>query len=470
MTEDKNGVKNGEANTEMAPQEDGTKVPLTDNECPEAKFTQSDPPNGDARIDMGTVPAFSGLTKEELMKYSDDPFWVRLRWALFIIFWLGWVAMLVVAIVIIIQAPRCAPQEKLEWVQESAILQYDAVNGVDADSSGDVNPNDVVEMAKVLGMTSVYLEDLISPLDFEKESAAYDSEEIKNILAVAKENNLNVITDFVPSQVSADNSWFKNDSYKDFFIPNSGGEFNFSNPDLISALTDVLRDVWVSKGVKAFLMANADTQELRDARDTINAALKDEVDGAVVSNVTDMSNELVSGFNAEMFKAFLDGHVSDWTYYKYNPKVAESKITPEMVRLVTMSLFLVPGTPILSGVDKDYLASQKEEIKQLSDIRMKESIKIGTMTFVNSTEEDVVAFARVLKGTPGYAVAVNMNSVNNATIDFTTIKGVDASGDVSLEANYQEDPADKSPRGKQSLSSVHLGPYEGIVVQFVPSL
>lgn len=48
-----------------------------------------------------------------------------------------------------------------------------------------------------------------------------------------------------------------------------------------------------------------------------------------------------------------------------------------------------------------------------------------------------------MKGTPGYAVAVNMNSVNNATIDFTTIEGVDASGDVSLEANYQEDPADK---------------------------
>lgn len=40
-------------------------------------------------------------------------------------------------------------------------------------------------MAKILGMTSVYLEDLISPLDFEKESAAYDSEEIKNILAVS---------------------------------------------------------------------------------------------------------------------------------------------------------------------------------------------------------------------------------------------------------------------------------------------
>lgn len=65
-----------------------------------------------------------------------------------------------------------------------------------------------------------------------------------------------------------------------------------------------------------------------------------------------------------------------------------------MVRLVTMSLFLVPGTPILSGFDEKYLESQKEEIKQLSDIRMKESIKVGTMAFVNTTNEDVVAYAR----------------------------------------------------------------------------
>lgn len=48
-------------------------------------------------------------------------------------------------------------------------------------------------------------------------------------------------------------------------------------------LQEVLRDAWVSQGVKAFLMANADTQELRDARDAINAALKDEVDGYVCS-------------------------------------------------------------------------------------------------------------------------------------------------------------------------------------------
>ena len=35
MTEEKNTVKNGEATTEMAPQEDGTKVPLTNDAGPE---------------------------------------------------------------------------------------------------------------------------------------------------------------------------------------------------------------------------------------------------------------------------------------------------------------------------------------------------------------------------------------------------------------------------------------------------
>lgn len=37
MTEEKNGIKNGAANTEMAPQEDGTKVPLT-NDGPEVSY------------------------------------------------------------------------------------------------------------------------------------------------------------------------------------------------------------------------------------------------------------------------------------------------------------------------------------------------------------------------------------------------------------------------------------------------
>jgi hypothetical protein len=78
------------------------------------QFTPAQPANGDAKVeigDSGTAPVFVGLGKEELMKYANDPFWVRLRWFLFILFWVLWVAMLAGAIVIIVLAPKCAEKK-----------------------------------------------------------------------------------------------------------------------------------------------------------------------------------------------------------------------------------------------------------------------------------------------------------------------------------------------------------------------
>merc|ERR1719188_2479077 len=72
--------------------------------------------------------AFQGLTKEELMKYANDPFWVRLRWILFILFWIIWVAMLAASIVIIIYAPKCPSPEPKEWWQKNAMYKVDVKN------------------------------------------------------------------------------------------------------------------------------------------------------------------------------------------------------------------------------------------------------------------------------------------------------------------------------------------------------
>lgn len=82
--------------------------------------------NGDAKIDIEMVKAvLSGMGKEELMKFANDPFWVKLRWALFIVFWLIWAAMLAGAIAIIVMAPKCAaPVPKKLW-EESAIVELD---------------------------------------------------------------------------------------------------------------------------------------------------------------------------------------------------------------------------------------------------------------------------------------------------------------------------------------------------------
>lgn len=131
--------------------------------------------------------------------------------------------MLVMAIVIIVQAPRCAPKDTLHWVQESAMVEFYVKNPVEANgdgsptpqgefgnfaagkesfmpcfeeydmswylfSSGCYNtshfPTDLVVMAQELGVTTVYLEDLISTYDFENLNGMYDNSNVMDVLKV----------------------------------------------------------------------------------------------------------------------------------------------------------------------------------------------------------------------------------------------------------------------------------------------
>lgn len=49
--------------------------------------------------------------------------WVRTRWVLLVLFWLGWIGMLAGAIVIIVQAPRCKPIPEMNWWNEGPLYQ-----------------------------------------------------------------------------------------------------------------------------------------------------------------------------------------------------------------------------------------------------------------------------------------------------------------------------------------------------------
>lgn len=56
------------------------------------------------------------------MKYANDPFWVKLRWVLFIFFWGLWIAMLAGAIAIIVYAPKCAAPTPLVWWKKGPLI------------------------------------------------------------------------------------------------------------------------------------------------------------------------------------------------------------------------------------------------------------------------------------------------------------------------------------------------------------
>lgn len=71
----------------------------------------------------GDDVSFTGLGKEELMQYADDPFWKKVRLILLIVFWVGWLGMLVAAIVIIVLAPKCPYRPDQKWFDKDTVYE-----------------------------------------------------------------------------------------------------------------------------------------------------------------------------------------------------------------------------------------------------------------------------------------------------------------------------------------------------------
>jgi len=88
------------------------------------------------------------MSKEELMKYANDPFWVRLRWIFFVCFWAIWVGMLVGAILIIIGAPKCAAPQPLPWYKRGPHAKFASVETC--------RPEDVQVAKKLVSAGAIY--------------------------------------------------------------------------------------------------------------------------------------------------------------------------------------------------------------------------------------------------------------------------------------------------------------------------
>ncbi|UYV74623.1 Mal-A2 [Cordylochernes scorpioides] len=203
------------------------------------KFIPSDyeAKNGDAKIDLGkSCKPQIGLGKEELMKYANDPFWVRLRMFLFVVFWVLWIAMLVGAVVIVILTPKCAPKPEPKWWQKSSIYHVYLKSYQDSNSDGE---GDIQGLIK----RQAYLSDLkvgallISPIhpsggvdggyDVTDYKAVDDKmgtlEEFDQLIKTMNEKDIRVIMDFVPNHSSKSHRWFelsenRTEPYTDYYV------------------------------------------------------------------------------------------------------------------------------------------------------------------------------------------------------------------------------------------------------------
>lgn len=115
--------------------------------------------NGISPISVDSMKAtFTGLTKEELMKYANDPFWVRTRLFLFVLFWIVWLAMLLGAIYIIVVTPKCKEDPPPVWWQKSPMYIIDVAKLIRDSPS----PENHFVLGKSTRL-SIYLLDNLSP-------------------------------------------------------------------------------------------------------------------------------------------------------------------------------------------------------------------------------------------------------------------------------------------------------------------
>ncbi|KAL0109298.1 hypothetical protein PUN28_014411 [Cardiocondyla obscurior] len=285
-----------------------------DEKTTEVKFISE---NGDAKIDIEIVKeVLSGMGKEELMKFANDPFWVRLRWALFVVFWLIWLAMLGGAIAIIVMAPKCsAPEPKKLW-EESAIVELD-VSDITIDLETRIP---ILDELKNQHISAISLSSLVKEsanggaVDFKaiKEHLGNTSN-LENFIKAAQEKSQQIFLELDPNYSSVDHPWFKQsvekkDPFTSYYVwadgitstdggkgrpspPNNwlstyGGsawewneqrgqyylhqfnksqpDLNYNNPAVVKEFGDILTH-WLKLGISGFRLAN--TQYLTEDPD-----------------------------------------------------------------------------------------------------------------------------------------------------------------------------------------------------------
>lgn len=198
-------------------------------------------------VEVGSEVSFNGLGKEELMKYANDPFWVRTRLILLVIFWVGWVAMLVAAVVIIVLAPKCPERPNLKWYQSDVIYQINPKSFKDSQTLdkdgkaedgagiGDLSGiSDKIDYLQSLGVNSLWVNSFyksgVSSYEFHDVADFKQVDETVGTMAAfdnlrksLKKKGMRLIMDFIPNHSGKKHEWFmesqnKTKGFEDFYI------------------------------------------------------------------------------------------------------------------------------------------------------------------------------------------------------------------------------------------------------------
>ncbi|XP_070710776.1 amino acid transporter heavy chain SLC3A2-like [Pempheris klunzingeri] len=459
---------------------------------------------------------FTGLSKEELMKVAGTPGWVRTRWVLLVLFWLGWVGMLAGAIVIIVQAPRCKPIPEMNWWNEGPLYQVSDLEAFSEGMAGVEEKLDAINQLKVKGLVLGPLHtvqaDQPSTLNLEEIDPTQGREaELVAVLEKAHKKGISVVLDLTPN------------------YPGAAPWFSPSDVDSVMEKVQAAATRWLRLGVDGIKISDltvasssVDWSKLQAAvqgnrtEDTKKRALMGVVESISAAEVSQLINttgvdlllsDLLSSKNGgvERIKA-MDTLISQQRSLGWGLGAAQQDqlskwaTTPGLIRLYQLLLLTMPGTPVFTYGDEIGLharqgsespkmlwdieqepaegavvnetaeAERKERVdvrkwfRSLSELRVKErSLLHGDYYHLYSSPSSL-SFLRVWDQSERYITAVNWGSApETLTLKLAPTEGVELPETAKVKLSTDADLAAEST---VSLEKITLGAGQAILLQF----
>ncbi|KAJ8255061.1 hypothetical protein GJAV_G00200500 [Gymnothorax javanicus] len=456
---------------------------------------------------------FTGLSKEELMEVAGTPGWVRTRWILLVLFWLGWLGMLAGAIVIIVQAPRCKPIPKMDWWNEGPIYQIwdvDAYAGADGLKGLEGKLDDLSQLkvkGLVLGPFHTVQADQPETLDFKSVAPEMGTvQEFEHLLGKARKKGVSVVLDMTPNY-SGSKRWF--------------------NVGDVAATAEKLKDAipyWFQMGVDGIQLAGLD-QVFTDAptawtqvREAVQANRTEGEKNRALIGVTEKSSAaevaaLLEGSGVDLLlsgvlkpgqagtvraQAIQQLYTSQnqtrlgWSLGSRTEGHLASLTGSKLVRLYQMLLFTLPGTPVFNYGDEiglvgqnagypkmlwdpsepveeknETLKMEREQrlsyrsfFKTLSDLRGKErSLQHGDfLSLYNDTTS--LAFLRLWDQSERFIVALNWGNGP------TTLRLENPELPAEATVKLSTDPDKHAPESSVNLGQLVLEGQQAVLLQF----
>jgi len=449
---------------------------LAEGKVPEVKVAMG-------QVDKEEEKEFKGLTKEELMQYSNDPGWVRIRWILFILFWIIWLAMLVASIVIIIYAPKCPSPEPKQWWQKGPIYKVDIAEFKDSDNDGVGDVQGLIDELDYLvdtGINTVYLTGPQAP------------EDVKKLVASLADRNMKVIVDLPEDTASFVEvaTMYLNDLGVDGLQVNQN-----LDPEQVRSLRVIVDDASSEDSTK-ILTKMAGQASWAEMAPFYGSEVADNHVGSLYHLVARQSmiqggDELTADLLAtQIIQMRADLPANAWPVMSFGDVDSRMGTThPDLVDAFNMINIILPVTPLTTfgeelgiksaGMNWGMKSNQTKAdgegrlthygvySKLTRDLRHQQTILFGDLNVVD--KNDTLVVQRVKKGNPGYVMMLNLNN-EEAVVDISDLPNIAENIRVlSTSITGQEFSLPDTAAAKTfPAAEVSLQPRQARVFTFVP--